>query len=149
MKFAARYRIPGHCEPVRFPGVAIPRIEVPPLMDEVRKTVQKNGLYDDGLLGFRWRFPHQSADWFGMTALFDAQSFLHKFQFVVLLTKADKHILFFKLSRRDSLTVHCQLSIPSLSRCQGGAGEKLAEGDAIAGNVPVHAPQGPESPPQS
>ena len=53
--------------------------------------VQKNGLYDDGLLGFRWRFPHQSADWFGMTVLFDAQSFLHKFQFIRRLSKTDKH----------------------------------------------------------
>ena len=27
----------------------------------------------------------RKADWFGMTVLFDAQSFLHKFQFIPLL----------------------------------------------------------------
>ena len=32
-----------------------------------RIIVQKNSLYDDGLPEIRWRFPHQSEDWFGMT----------------------------------------------------------------------------------
>ena len=63
-------------------GVAIPRIDVPPLVEEFQKTAQKNGLYDDRMPEIRRRFPHQSADWFGMTVLFDAQSFLHKFRFV-------------------------------------------------------------------
>ena len=45
--------------------------------------VQKNGLYDDGLLGFRWRFPHQCAHWFGMTMLYDALASLCKFQICV------------------------------------------------------------------
>ena len=63
-------------------GVAIPRIDVPPLVEELQKTAQKNGLYDDRLPEIRWRFPHQSADWFGMTVFFDARSFLFKFQFV-------------------------------------------------------------------
>ena len=40
-------------------GVAIPRIDVPLLMDEFRKTVQKNGLYDDKQLEIRRRFPGQ------------------------------------------------------------------------------------------
>ena len=35
------YRIPCHCEPVRFPGVAIPRIDVPLLVDEFWETAQK------------------------------------------------------------------------------------------------------------
>ena len=61
------YRIPGHCEPVRFPGVAIPRIDVPLLVDKFQKTSQKNGLYDDRLPEIRWGFPHQCARWFGMT----------------------------------------------------------------------------------
>ena len=60
-------------------GVAIPRIEVPLLVEEFQKTAQKNGLYDDRLPEIRWRFPHQSADWFGMTMLFDARFFLDKF----------------------------------------------------------------------
>ena len=60
-------RIPGHCEPVRFPGVAISWINVLLLMDEFQKTVQKNGLYDDRLPGIRGRFPHQFENWFGMT----------------------------------------------------------------------------------
>ena len=72
-------RIPGHCEPVRFPGVAISWIGVQFLVDECQKTVQKNGLYDDGLPEIRWRFPHQSEDWFGMTVLFDTPAFLCKF----------------------------------------------------------------------
>ena len=53
-------------------GVAIPRLDVPLLVDKFRKTVQKDGLYDDGLPIIRWRFPHQSADWFGMTRSDDA-----------------------------------------------------------------------------
>ena len=48
-------------------GVAIPRLDVPLFVDKFRKTVQKNGLYDDGLPIIRWRFPHQCAHWFGMT----------------------------------------------------------------------------------
>ena len=48
-------------------GVAIPRIDVPLLVDKFQKTSQKNGLYDDRLPGIRWRFPHQRARWFGMT----------------------------------------------------------------------------------
>ena len=39
-----------------------------------REIVQKNSLYDDGLPGIRWRFPHQCAHWFGMTMLFGARS---------------------------------------------------------------------------
>ena len=74
-----------HCEPVRFPGVAIPRIDALLLVDKFRKTVQKNGLYDDRQLEIRRRFPHQCAHWFGMTVFFDARSFLAKFQFLVLL----------------------------------------------------------------
>ena len=29
-------------------------------------------LYDNMQPGIRWRFPHQSEDWFGMTLLFEA-----------------------------------------------------------------------------
>ena len=35
------YRIPCHCEPVRFPGVAIPWLEVLLFVDEFRETAQK------------------------------------------------------------------------------------------------------------
>ena len=35
------WRIPGHCEPVRFPGVAIPWLEVLLFVDEFRETAQK------------------------------------------------------------------------------------------------------------
>ena len=62
-------------------GVAIPRIDVPPLVEEFQKTAQKNGLYDDRMPEIRRRFPHQSADWFGMTVLFGARAHLCKFQF--------------------------------------------------------------------
>ena len=54
------------------PGVAIPRIDVPLLVDKFQKTSQKNGLYDDKLPGIRWRFPHQFENWFGMTRSDDA-----------------------------------------------------------------------------
>ena len=42
----------------------------------------------------------RKADWFGMTALFDARFFLDKFQFVSVLTKADS---LYKLYRDFSL----------------------------------------------
>ena len=45
-------------------GVAISRIEVSLLVEKFRKTVQKNGLYDDRLPEIRWRFPHQCEHWF-------------------------------------------------------------------------------------
>ena len=35
------WRIPGHCEPVRFPGVAISWLEEQLLVEEFQKTVQK------------------------------------------------------------------------------------------------------------
>ena len=50
---------------------------------------KKDSLYDDGLPGIRWRFPHQFENWFGMTMLFDARSFLYKFQFTCFPDKAD------------------------------------------------------------
>ena len=75
-----------------------------------REIVQKNSLYDDGLPGIRWRFPHQSEDWFGMTRC-SGRAHLCKFQFVSVLIKSDNLIVFLKSSRRDSLIVHCPLSI--------------------------------------
>ena len=48
-------------------GVAIPRIEVPLFVDRHRKSAGWSSLHDDGFPESRWRFPHQSADWFGMT----------------------------------------------------------------------------------
>ena len=62
-----KYPKPGDCHTSVRTGVAIPRLDVPLLVDKFRKTVQKNGLYDDGLPIIRWRFPHQCAHWFGMT----------------------------------------------------------------------------------
>ena len=47
--------------------MAISWIEVLLLVDRHRKTAGKNGLYDDRSPVIRWRFPHQSEDWFGMT----------------------------------------------------------------------------------
>ena len=47
---------------------------------------------DDELPGIRWRFPHQCAHWFGMTVLFDARSFLDKFQFVFFPRETDMRI---------------------------------------------------------
>ena len=58
------------------------------------KRLKKDNLYDDRLPEIRWRFPHQRARWFGMTVLFGARTYLCKFQFVYLLSKADKHILY-------------------------------------------------------
>ena len=55
------------------------------------KRLKKDNLYDDRLPEIRWRFPHQRARWFGMTVLFGARTYLCKFQFVYLLSKADKH----------------------------------------------------------
>ena len=73
-------------------GVAIPRIDVPPLVEEFQKTAQKNGLYDDMQPEIRWRLPHQRARWFAMTVLFDALAALCKFQFVSVFTKVDNRI---------------------------------------------------------
>ena len=50
-------------------------------------------VYDLPDSGIRWRFPHQSEDWFGMTMLFDAPTLFYKFQFISLLCKADMDIL--------------------------------------------------------
>ena len=69
-------------------GVAIPRIEAP-FLDNIQadsgKRVKGNVLYDDKIPGIRWRFPHQFANWFGMTVLFDALASFCKFQFPTLL----------------------------------------------------------------
>ena len=63
-------------------GVAISRIEAP-FLDNIQvdsgKQHKKNGMYDDGLSGIRWRFPHQFANWFGMTVLFGGRTSLYKF----------------------------------------------------------------------
>ena len=86
------HRLPGHCEPVTdVTGVAISSLEVPLLVDKFRETAEKNGLYDDKSHGIRWRFPHQFANWFGMTTLFDAPASLCKFQFACLLSPSDMH----------------------------------------------------------
>ena len=65
-------------------GVAISRIDAS-LFDDRQpdsgKRYKKNRLYDDGLPGIRWRFPHQCAHWFGMTVLFGACAHLYKFPF--------------------------------------------------------------------
>ena len=70
-------------------GVAISRIEAP-FLDNIQvdsgKQHKKNGMYDDGLSGIRWRFPHQFANWFGMTVLFGGRTSLYKFQFVDMIT---------------------------------------------------------------
>ncbi|MGN1027886.1 MAG: hypothetical protein ACI4P4_15940, partial [Faecousia sp.] len=58
-------------------------------MDEFRKTVQKNSLYDDRSSGIRWRFPNQCAHWFGMTR----SNGLQNSQFVGQLIQTDKHIV--------------------------------------------------------
>ena len=69
-------RLPGHCEPVLLSGVAISRIEVPFFDNTWSDSGKwyKNSLYDDGLPEIRWRFPHQSEDWFGMTCSDDASN---------------------------------------------------------------------------
>ena len=66
-------------------GVAISRIEAPFLMDEFREMAGKNACMTMGCLEFDGDSHTRKADWFGMTVLFDAQSFLHKFQFVELI----------------------------------------------------------------
>ena len=82
-------------------GVAISWL-VEFLVDEFRKTAQKNGLYDDMPLGIRWRFPHQCAHWFGITVLFDALASLDKFQFIALLRKGEILLLYFSRMRNTT-----------------------------------------------
>ena len=88
-KCAPRTTLSFHTSPQT--GVAIPRIGVP-FLDNIQvdsgKQHKKNGMYDDGLSGIRWRFPHQFANWFGMTVLFGGRTSLYKFQFAYVLTKA-------------------------------------------------------------
>ena len=58
-------------------------------MDEFREMAGKNACMTMGCSDFDGDSHTRKADWFGMTALFDAQSFLHKFQFVCVFIKAD------------------------------------------------------------
>ena len=111
-----RTRIPGHCEPVTdVTGVAISRIEAPFLVDKFRKTVRKNGLYDDKIPESRWRFPHQSADWFGMTTLFEAPAFLYKFQFAAPQNDTERVRLGTKTDHvRHDLSAATRRQIPNL-----------------------------------
>ncbi len=53
-------------------GIGLPNFRLQFLVEEFRKTAGENSLYDDGLFGIRWRFPHQFENWFGMTVLFEA-----------------------------------------------------------------------------
>ena len=92
-------------------GVAISWLEVQFLVDKFRKTVQKNALYDDRLPEIRWRFPHQRARWFGMTVLFGARTYLCKFQFVYLLSKADKHICLYVIEKWYFYSGDCHASV--------------------------------------
>ena len=70
-----RTRISGHCEPVRFPGVAISWIGVQFLVDEFQKTVQRTVCMTIGRLEFDGDSHESSAHWLGMTCSDDALNY--------------------------------------------------------------------------
>ena len=58
------YRIPSHCEPVRFPGVAIPRLEAPLFVNKLWKWCKRAVCMTIGCPEFDGDSQVSSAHWF-------------------------------------------------------------------------------------
>ena len=120
--------------------MAIHRIDVPPLVEEFQKTAQKNGLYDDRMPEIRRRFPHQSADWFGMTVLFGACAHLYKFQFCDQLIKDNLKTEFPRAGAGPGVTITWRWSVWAVQAAVAEAAEACADPAAVECAIPAGIP---------